>query len=1235
MEFGPEESILSSSPDPLGDSLQSSRPFTPTRIVRHDSATPRPTSTGRTFQLPDFVLNTPQTQRRSQSASPSKLSATKESAISPWRFRVTVEAEREDEAEQCYDNTPGSRVRMSRSPSRSIVWPRPSTTRTMTIPVKGLESSPPQPVRRRGRPRKTDITPTKKTPSPATKNGRRRKTIGATVDAVDDDEDSDLAFDLTPRRGPGRRRRSTLIQTRKPSNIENILRGESLDRELETEFESALVVSNAATKKEKKKRSRRKAMSPVEIAEDDDADPVISSATSTRVDHESEEVNPLGELHLNRVRSFSNRSSEPPTQGPTDLDDVPKEPEVKDAGLDLRFSPAKKTPQKPRSSDDLGQRAIIDHSSSRHTYPTPDPSQGSETDQMSLYPELPSVEVEDEPSMMRLGEMDSILDSEGFSMVSMDSIPSVREHLSSPMVNQPRENHLQDTSRVSISSVDLVQDNAGPGTQQRVEAELNTPVKEASQPLDTSASCGLESMRASLIPARGGLESTTRLALTKPMANLVSAEPPRSSPPVRPLALSDYSQMSHQQTPSITFSSPSLPPPLPVAQAARRPSLAPSSDRSHAQGAKEKTPKLSRVVGAGIALQSVLGTKARLGSPFTSPARVQQTPPKPMAAMIGNWFLGSKSDHNLDSKSESDHGKGKAVEEDVRVSMVSGPTNDDVFTPDESPAITITKVPRCESRAEYALRMPCSKSKDPDMSIDGVSVMPSRKEELKLDPVLEDGDEMSWRYDTPVKKLNSSTIVAKDATVVKRQDEKTLQNPSRHEGLNPREAQWQKEREAVSHQIDHAKPGEVIVIDDTTVSSGNESTSVDLSELQLQGDSLRVSEDIWQMQMAAYPSGFEDEDETPSNPDHFLPAVSREKVATGVTNEVGQENELQVHSEVTVEVRSEHRSEVRSEVRPETKTDSKEDKPETEEHVQPAKGRSGYELKSIFNIRSFWSSKSDLQEKSHMSPQRTVKEDEQDEQDEQDEPKEDEDEEGERGEDSEDSNTVSWDSHLSLEEASSPAAETLKVPSPPTAARSSPEAPKHLSPQPIDLSATSSPKPITPSVTSSPSIATTSTSSPCPMPDRSVCQSLKTTGDKWQKTHWRALQSLVLATPSSTFSPLLRYPNPPPPLPWFSPSDLAHTTPPLVNASADLLNLLNRSLRGGSGDSGNSDKGGAAGGGGRKCIILGPTELSLISQFQERVRCDNEGRDAWDAFYVARRLVALLIGAERRTRPHD
>lgn len=171
---------------------------TPRNKQRHPSRSPSKSS--HTIRFDDIVLPSSPPMRianRQRSLSPTKVQS--ESNLSPWRIRVTVEAEHEDD-----DNAQGSpRKKLKRMAT------------TTKVPLKDEETSV-SPKKPRGRPRKSDMqaqsaTPIKGSPgrTPKTKRpstgkrprGRPRKsvqseTVAQSIEAADL-HTSDGALDIT------------------------------------------------------------------------------------------------------------------------------------------------------------------------------------------------------------------------------------------------------------------------------------------------------------------------------------------------------------------------------------------------------------------------------------------------------------------------------------------------------------------------------------------------------------------------------------------------------------------------------------------------------------------------------------------------------------------------------------------------------------------------------------------------------------------------------------------------------------------------------------------------------------------------------------------------------------------------------------------------------------------------------------------------------------------------------
>ncbi|KAL9119130.1 MAG: hypothetical protein Q9187_004318, partial [Circinaria calcarea] len=184
------------SPDPLGNSLDHEIDLA-SRIKRDSSNSPKK-PLGRThgnIKLQDFHLDTPPAGLTA-SSSPTKSIAQTQNLVSPFRITVTVEAER-DENGQGGPYAAGS-------PTTRLA----QRTTTTTVPLKGADdSSPVLGKRGRGRPRKSIDRPIKRkgTPKPV-KSVRPKANVNYLEDA---EERSDSAPEATPpRKLRGRPRKS-------------------------------------------------------------------------------------------------------------------------------------------------------------------------------------------------------------------------------------------------------------------------------------------------------------------------------------------------------------------------------------------------------------------------------------------------------------------------------------------------------------------------------------------------------------------------------------------------------------------------------------------------------------------------------------------------------------------------------------------------------------------------------------------------------------------------------------------------------------------------------------------------------------------------------------------------------------------------------------------------------------------------------------------------------------------
>lgn len=413
----------SSSPDVLGppadiDYLISPAPVKPVPGLRSwytpsrsKFQTPRkrprpstsPTKTTHSFRLDDLMKSTPSKNARGgqgSSLSPSKLQS--ESNLSPWRIRVTVEAEHEDEM-----NNNGSAARKRFK----------TATTTTKVPLKDTEEvSQLSAKKRRGRPRKSDIQEQSATPrrgSPGHTPGRTPGPI--TTSAV--------------KRKRGRPRKSLP----EPEVVESVERAH-------------LPPAETAPRE----------ASPLNLAAEGDAadlssDDGISSPAPFAYDPGSSRLN---------VTS-PNRSS--PIQSQTGPSRRPEPPPPKRARIlegDTELSPARDlSPDRVLRGVSPENTLHAGHTPRpRRIYPTPTSSSLIEGENPGEDPTRVAHRDEREGTVSGAisdptdehREFDTIMESEGFSMVSLDTLPSVKSLASAKSLSSTKQQALDSTDRKSV-----------------------------------------------------------------------------------------------------------------------------------------------------------------------------------------------------------------------------------------------------------------------------------------------------------------------------------------------------------------------------------------------------------------------------------------------------------------------------------------------------------------------------------------------------------------------------------------------------------------------------------------------------------------------------------------------------------------------------------------------------------------------------------------------------------------
>ncbi len=371
-----DSDLVISSPDPLGQSNENigtpSPTKTPTKRQRL-SITPRKplTDTSGNAKTQDFYLTTP--PARSGSSSPIKLSKHKDEAQSPWRIRLTVQAERVDDGNQ--------------EVSSILLTERTTTTR---VPLKGGDDPSPNVKRSRGRPRKSIDSPFKRNGTPKPKGAGRLMTMH---DSPGRSGSRGIKSPTPTKKGRGKGRK----------NLEFGSRG----FETEGGFGSSSNSNSVYTTKQQKdgkaarsrSRSRRKEITPKKMALESESGSEMS-ALLTQID----------EQHQDQFLNYDSSISDPSNLASSQC--VLREMASVKAGGHNALAAEQTTAQSNlKMGDEAMWRSII-REDSRSLSPTKtaqqQPADLDPTDDHQEY--------------------DTILESEGFSMVSVESIPSMASH---------------------------------------------------------------------------------------------------------------------------------------------------------------------------------------------------------------------------------------------------------------------------------------------------------------------------------------------------------------------------------------------------------------------------------------------------------------------------------------------------------------------------------------------------------------------------------------------------------------------------------------------------------------------------------------------------------------------------------------------------------------------------------------------------------------------------------------
>ena len=726
-----EESLLSS-PDPIAIS-GSGRLNTTIRPMRAHSVTPKtPLRTSNDkIRLQDFYLTTPPADVL-RSSSPIKSIAQTENLISPWRIRVTVEAEKDErQGTQTPSKSPGKRLT-----EKNI---------TTTVPLKGTNNSSSTPAKRgRGRPRKSVVTPIKKisTPGPKKSVGRRSGPV-----IVNTNAESALENATQPKKPRGRPRKSVGLE----NGAQNIMNG--AERGVQSDHGTTLAgqprTPSVSIKQKKGLRESRD-----RYKEGHHFDRTVHFEALHEMEQKSvltdkpEADTPLQPISSPQQLKWSDeRSTRPQTKSDSKLISIAPETMNGDAT------------ELTHGSDAIRQHLIRGLEDSTRL---PGSHTGKNGDN-SLQ----------DPTELH-HEFDSILESEGFSMVSVSTLPSAQLHLSSvPEVQE------QGTA---------AQPNHGSTQTQKLDIPDTKIVEEVKEYITTQSR--------SVLP-NSMFEETIN-------TSLLDFTP---SPPSASHGSSQLHQIVQQRTPSQMFSSPSLPPPL---QPAATSQLSRILDTPGVG-----TSKTSRApVRAGKALQGILGPVRSGATEPSTRSIISMTKSKTRSIKSGqdDIFSGFGAGTKRELRAGLRLGEELARRRHIaaEAAAAASKTGDDVFQEHSAYNRLKSSSPK---RKQYALNIHCV-----ERAVEYPTLPNRQLPTPEISDPDEEDDRMSWKADTPANRRFEDGTVLKAWT----SQDGIERGPDR--SRLAREAEWQLEREAVSRQIQQANKSQVIVIDSSIMESSEDGT---------------------------------------------------------------------------------------------------------------------------------------------------------------------------------------------------------------------------------------------------------------------------------------------------------------------------------------------------------------------------------------------------------------------------
>lgn len=486
VQYGMDDASLSS-PDPLADSLTYQVPPSSKRRKTPSSrlSLPLPASSPKKQIFELDVGNT----------------------LSPQKIRVTVEAEDSDSE----DDHANLRPHNFSSPTPAPVPRRIERTTTTTVPLRGLSDSENDnsiryevtPKRPRGRPRKSN-TPVQKQGTLNRVGKRGRKSIGEEVDSqgqdVNDEEvsagnsrsrskstkaikkatprkrkaSSDLVPSSVVKRGRGRPRSklreeirlsdgSDVVEQVQTPNAEPEVGEAEIHEELMPEEIDLLATIDANSQSPISQYPAYQSTSTFPSSDDLEEDVVI--ARFHPGDETPRTTGWSSVLETSQMPSSSNRAQE---------ETSPLSESLKNGAL----SPEANGPIEDDDNRDYGGNGFDDDETDEDFDETRDMGQFSDGRTNNATEEMQEEDFEDEmdDDMDHRPEFDTVMESEGFSLISLDSVPSLRKPLNGLLQDEGQNSAARPQNKNILPVQNTVQHNSFPSVAPEI-LEAATPGK--------------------------------------------------------------------------------------------------------------------------------------------------------------------------------------------------------------------------------------------------------------------------------------------------------------------------------------------------------------------------------------------------------------------------------------------------------------------------------------------------------------------------------------------------------------------------------------------------------------------------------------------------------------------------------------------------------------------------------------------------------------------------------------